>query len=308
MDNRLAVAMSSRARMPEDVDVGEALQATPVAAGDRDDERPVATAVRAPRPAGRARSPSRHPRREAKPGAATSGRAPAQDEPAAGAPYDGPERRHDERGALVQLLASVLDEVDYGLVLIAADGRVVHANHAARLQLGATQAMRLADQRLVCRSGANQRALDAALSGARDSGRRRMLTFEGHDAAAPGRACDVSIVPLPSSLDGAPGGHAVLASLARARIAQTLSVDAWARELRLSPREQQVLAGMCDGLRVKEIAARLEIGEETVRSHVKRLKFKTGCADRFDMVSQVSRLPPMLGSLRQGATADAGDD
>ena len=63
-------------------------------------------------------------------------------------------------------------------------------------------------------------------------------------------------------------------------------MDAYARELGLS-RQQQVLSALCEGLRVKEIAAKLEIGDETVRSHVKRLKAKTGCAGIVDIVNQV---------------------
>ena len=45
--------------------------------------------------------------------------------------YRGPERRGAENAGLVRLMASVLDEVDYGLMLLSADGLVVHANHAA---------------------------------------------------------------------------------------------------------------------------------------------------------------------------------
>ena len=46
--------------------------------------------------------------------------------------YRGPERRNGPAASLAQLLACVLDEVDYGLLMLSADGAVVHANHAAR--------------------------------------------------------------------------------------------------------------------------------------------------------------------------------
>jgi DNA-binding CsgD family transcriptional regulator len=212
--------------------------------------------------------------------------------------YRGPERRSGPGAGLAKLLASVLDEVDYGLVLMAADGRVVHANHAARVELANAKSLQLDGGRLVGRSAGDQRALDEALAGARDGGKRRMLAFAPSDAHAAGKSCDLSIVPLPAALSNDHGGHAVLIALPRTRLAETLSVDAYARELGLSRREQQVLAGLCEGLRVKEIGARLEIGEETVRSHVKRLKAKTGCAGIVDIVNQVSRLPPMVGALR----------
>ncbi|MET0384204.1 MAG: LuxR C-terminal-related transcriptional regulator [Burkholderiaceae bacterium] len=212
--------------------------------------------------------------------------------------YRGPERRNGPGAGLAKLLASVLDEVDYGLLLIAADGQVVHANHAARTELAATKLLRLEGRRLAGRSSAVQRALDEALVAARDGGRRKMLSFKPDDALSEGKSCDLSIVPLPAALSANHAGHAVLIAMPRSRIAETLSVDAYARELGLTRREQEVLAGLCEGLRVKEIAARLEIGEETVRSHVKRLKAKTGCAGIVDIVNQLSRLPPMVGALR----------
>ena len=215
--------------------------------------------------------------------------------------YRGPERRNGPGAGLAKLLASVLDEVDYGLLLIAADGHVVHANHAARTELAETKSLQLAGRRLVGRSSADQRLLDDAIAAARDGGRRKMLSFGTDDLLAEGRSCDLSITPLPAALSAHHAGHAVLIALPRRQIAETLSVDAYARELGLSRREQQVLAGLCEGLRVKEIAAKLEIGDETVRSHVKRLKAKTGCAGIVDIVNQVSRLPPMVGALRQAS-------
>ena len=213
--------------------------------------------------------------------------------------YRGPERRNGPGAGLAKLLASVLDEVDYGLVLMAADGHVVHANHAARVELAAAKSLQLSGKRLIGRSAVDQRALDDALAGARDGGKRRMLAFAPANALSEGKSCDLSIVPLPAALSANHSGHAVLIALPRSRIAETLSVDAYARELGLSRREQQVLSALCEGLRVKEIAAKLEIGDETVRSHVKRLKAKTGCAGIVDIVNQVSRLPPMVGALRQ---------
>ncbi|MBC7666299.1 MAG: helix-turn-helix transcriptional regulator [Caulobacter sp.] len=222
--------------------------------------------------------------------------------------YRGPERRNGPGAGLAKLLASVLDEVDYGLVLMAADGHVVHANHAAKVELAGAKSLQLIGRRLSGRSSSDQRALDDALAGARDGGKRRMLAFAPADALSEGKSCDLSIVPLPAALSANHTGHAVLIALPRSRIAETLSVDAYARELGLSRREQQVLSALCEGLRVKEIATKLEIGDETVRSHVKRLKAKTGCAGIVDIVNQVSRLPPMVGALRQAPGELSRDD
>jgi DNA-binding CsgD family transcriptional regulator len=212
--------------------------------------------------------------------------------------YRGPERRNGPAASLAQLLACVLDEVDYGLLMLSADGLVVHANHAARKELESSTSLRLVGQRLVGRTATEQRQLERALAAARDDGLRTMLTIatqgSGQDRVG------LSVVPLPVALTKTHAGHAVLISFERSRIAEALSVDAHAREHGLTMREQQVLAALCDGLRAKEIATRLEIGEATVRTHVSNIKAKTGCASIVDIVKQVSRLPPMVAVVRPG--------
>ena len=215
--------------------------------------------------------------------------------------YRGPERRSGPAASVAQLRTRALDGVDDGLLMLSADGVVVHANHAARAELAAMTSLRLAGNRLVGRTAVQQRQLDQALAAARDHGLRTLLTIAAADAG-PDRI-GLSIVPLPVAPSDSQGGHAVLISFERSRIAETLSVDAYARENGLTLREQQVLAALCDGLRAKEIAVRLDIVEATVRTHVNNIKAKTGCASIVDIVKQVSRLPPMVTALRPGTGA-----
>jgi DNA-binding NarL/FixJ family response regulator len=47
----------------------------------------------------------------------------------------------------------------------------------------------------------------------------------------------------------------------------------------LSPRQISVLQGLRDGLAVKEIADKLNVGEATVRTHIIRIRERTGCLD-----------------------------
>lgn len=47
----------------------------------------------------------------------------------------------------------------------------------------------------------------------------------------------------------------------------------------LSQRQIAVLQGLRDGLAVKEIADKLNVGEATVRTHIIRIRERTGCAD-----------------------------
>jgi DNA-binding NarL/FixJ family response regulator len=52
----------------------------------------------------------------------------------------------------------------------------------------------------------------------------------------------------------------------------------------LTDREAEVLRYLCEGLSNAEIAAKLVIGQETVKTHVKRICTKTGARDRTQAV------------------------
>lgn len=55
-------------------------------------------------------------------------------------------------------------------------------------------------------------------------------------------------------------------------------------ELDLTPREQQILQLVCEGLMNKEIAARLERSTRNVEKYVSRLLVKTGTSSRTELV------------------------
>lgn len=57
--------------------------------------------------------------------------------------------------------------------------------------------------------------------------------------------------------------------------------------LDVSRREKEVLQGICEGLANKEIAARLNISERTIKFHVGRLLAKYGAQDRYELRRRV---------------------
>lgn len=207
--------------------------------------------------------------------------------------YRGPERRGAENAGLVRLMACVLDEVDYGLMLLSADGLVVHANHAALRELGSTHPLELRSRRLRTRDPQAQQALTDALEGARHRGTRCLLNL-GSDEHRIG----LSIVPLPLPLSNQAGGNAVLLTLQRAQLVEKLSVGAFARARGLSQREEEVLTALCEGLRPTQIAERLGVAVATVRSHVHNLKEKTQSRSMVELVKQVALLPPLVTALK----------
>lgn len=207
--------------------------------------------------------------------------------------YRGPERRGAETAGLVRLMACVLDEVDYGLMLLSADGLVVHANHAALRELGSAHPLELRSRRLRARDPQEQPALLDALEAARHRGARRLLNLGGAEARV-----GLSIVPLPLPLSNHTSGNAVLLTLQRAQLVEKLSVGAFARARGLSQREEEVLTALCEGLRPTQIAERMGVAVATVRSHVHNLKEKTHCRSMVELVKQVALLPPLVTALK----------
>ena len=76
-------------------------------------------------------------------------------------------------------------------------------------------------------------------------------------------------------LDPAVAGHvlAALAALPRPGVPSSLVGL-------LTPREREVLALLAEGLSNAEMATRLFVGTGTIKTHMSRILFKTGCRDR----------------------------
>ena len=215
--------------------------------------------------------------------------------------YRGPERRGGA-ALLLRLLTLMLDEIDYGLLLIGDGGRVLHANHAARANLNAQHPLYLLGQELRARLAKDTAPLHQALQAAACRGLRRLLTVgEGTQRAG------IAIVPLrpPSPQDDEAQLPATLLVLGRREVCGGLSVQGFAREHRLSPSEEQVLGALCEGCCPNEIAERHHVKIATVRTQIANIRAKTGSDSIRDLVQQVAVLPPMVGALRRQIEASA---
>lgn len=210
--------------------------------------------------------------------------------------YVGPERRARGNG-LWQLLAAVLDEVDYGLMLVADGGRVIHANHFARQILDGGGLMEIRTGKLKALNPKCQAQLLDAIVAAQHKDARTMLNLGVEGAAAVG----LSVVPLPILVDTeSHTERPVLITLQRSQLVEALSVGAFARAHSLSRREEEVLGCLCAGLKPAEIALQLQISEGTIRTHVHNLKVKAHCNSMVELVKRVAVLPPIMTALKAG--------
>lgn len=209
--------------------------------------------------------------------------------------YRGPERRSaTSHGA--RWLALMLDEIDYGMLLLGDGDSVLHVNHSARSELNRQHPLRLDGHRLHARSPQDASALQEALQAAR-RGLRRLLTLGSADATT-----SVAVVPLGTAATLAPGNsQATLLLLGKKRVCERLSVQWFARSHALTPAETRVLEALCQGLDPREVAEQSGVGLATVRTQIGAIRAKTGADSIRDLVQRVAVLPPMLSTLRAAA-------
>lgn len=190
----------------------------------------------------------------------------------------------DERSAMMH--AQVLDEVDIGLMLISASGRLLHANRAALQACARGNPCRLTGGQVhACRpaeAGAFVEALKRALGG-----RRSLLTFD-----AEGLARSLAFVPVAG--DDAPGSTAtVLLVFGRQEICGPLSVQLFARQYGVTSAESAVLRGLCNGYSPREIALENGTAVSTVRAQIKKVRERTGTRSITELLRVAAMLPPL---------------
>ncbi len=229
---------------------------------------------------------------------------PEMANPAAGWHYQGPERRTNGRDPSAWL-TRMLDEIDYGMLLVTADAQVAYMNHAARVELDGNHPLQLADHRLGAHSAPDVAPLYEALASAQRGLRKLLSLGEGAQRVS------ISVVPLPDTAgqDGSDGsGGLTLLVLGKRQVCEQLSVQGYARSQNLTPAETRVLEGLCGGVRPSEIAARAGVAVSTVRTQIGSLRAKTGANSIRELVRQVAVLPPLVGALRGGSGGGFGAD
>jgi DNA-binding CsgD family transcriptional regulator len=198
---------------------------------------------------------------------------------------------------LSQWQAGMLDEIDYGMLLVNASAQVLYANHAARHELDSDHPLQLLGQSLRTHRPQDVAPLYDALAAAQ-RGLRKLLTLgEGE------RRVSVSVVPLPQAAGDATGGHTTMLVLGKRQMCAQLTVQSFARSLSLTPTETRVLELLCNGVDPTEIANRQGVAVSTVRTQIGSIRGKTGASSIRDLVCQVALLPPLVGALRSGGVS-----
>ena len=237
--------------------------------------------------------------------------------------YTGPDRRAPAASELGHCMTRMLDEIDYGMVLVSADAQVVYLNHAARLELDGEHPLQLLGSALRAQRPQDVAPLHDALASAQRGLRKLVMLGAGAHRVS------ISVVPLPGgslhaqTAGGGQGGQSAhsahstqgahtlhphhddprpttLLVLGKRQVCEQLSVQGYARNMRLTPAETRVLELLCTGVRPTQIARQQNVEVSTVRTQLGAIRNKTGADGINDLVRQVAVLPPLLTVLRGG--------
>ena len=205
-------------------------------------------------------------------------------------------------GAHALVFRRMLDIVDYGMLLVLPDGHVAFANQVARNDLDATHPLALCDQTLAVRHAHDLVPLRDALCSALHKGLQRLLTLRDER----GRSVSVAILPIGDGAGecagrGNPGTSGAMLMLGKRQVCVDLSAEAFGRHHELTAAEGRVLKQLCCGHRPAEIARQQGVALSTVRTQIACMREKTGAPSIGALVSDLSRLPPLLNRMREAA-------
>jgi DNA-binding CsgD family transcriptional regulator/PAS domain-containing protein len=188
--------------------------------------------------------------------------------------------------------SDVLDGLSAGMILVDANGRIVHTNNAGNAILDASDFLRSVCGRLVASdlaiNAALREILVAANAGDAALGVKGIaLPLTAHD----GERYVAHVLPLTSGARREAGlaYNAVAALFIRKASLEPFSPPEVIGEMyKLTPSELRVLLAIVDIGGVPEVAAALGVAVTTVKTHLSRLFEKTGVARQADLVKLVA--------------------
>jgi DNA-binding CsgD family transcriptional regulator/PAS domain-containing protein len=196
--------------------------------------------------------------------------------------------------------ADTMDGLNTGVLLVDADGRIVHANIAGHDILRGGDFLRSRGGRVVARDEQVNQTLREIFAVASNGGDE--IGTKGIDL--PLIACDglryvAHVLPLTSGARRMTGmSYTVVAALfvRRAAFESTSATEVIGKTFKLTPTELRVLLAIVEVGGVPEVAAALGVADTTVRTHVGHLFEKTGARRQADLVKLVAGYAtPLVG-------------
>ena len=191
--------------------------------------------------------------------------------------------------------AALIDQIDYGILVVDASLSVHFSNRCARQRLSECALALQGDRLTVDGFGVGTAAcapLQDAIGRALTQGFRRLLRVGMEKAAV-----DVAVVPLQDQTPEYAG--CVLLLVGRRQVCPQLSAYWFARIHHLTIAEARVFDALCDGHEPSRIAQLLGVRVSTVRTQISTIRAKTGADSIGSLVRRAAQLPPMIAAIEQ---------
>ena len=188
------------------------------------------------------------------------------------------------------LLASVLDEIDYGLMVLGAEAQILFANQLARQELGGERFVRRRQDQLAASAARHGAKIDLALANIR-RGQRSLLSLSGTDGELA-----LSFVPLNPGVQSAaltPDAPLALVIFGKRDACELLTLHQYGHLHGLTPAEQALMPAISRGLGAEAIAQQQCVAVTTVRTQLGSIRGKTGASSLRTLMARLTTLPPI---------------
>ena len=206
----------------------------------------------------------------------------------------------ESKNAEAGTFADVLEGLTAAMLLVDANGRIVHANGAGHAMLATGHMLRAAGGHLSAVDPKVDEMLREILIAAGSGDRALGIRGIALPLVAPGGERHVAhVLPLTSGARRRTGSaYAAVAALFvhKAALATVSPPEVIAKAFKLTPTELRVLLAVVEVGGVPEVSEALGIAETTVKFHLRRLFDKTGSHRQADLVKLVAGYcHPLLG-------------
>lgn len=191
-------------------------------------------------------------------------------------------------------LAATLDAFATGVVLIADQCRIVHANDAARRMLSKGPVTGTGGYLRVRNAAANNKLTEAIALAQRDEARIGASGLGVALNSPSGEPTVAHVLPLARGdlrTQLMPQATAAV-FIAPADVEPELDISAVANTFCLTPAEARTLQRLLAGATIAETADTLGVSTNTARTHLARIFSKTGVSRQADLVALINRLVP----------------
>lgn len=203
-----------------------------------------------------------------------------------------PATTHDPGAITLAILENVLEEIDYGVIVIRSSGTILLTNHLAQAELEASSCIRIRNDKLSAYSAKSLITIEHALLDAKNGVRRLVQILSSSANLTLSFAPLMEIHDSPQSLEKI-SEPLVLVLIGKHTACNPATLAEFGQIHGLTRAENRLLPAICQGASIKEMAKQHRVSVCTVRVHLRSIRSKTGSASLRPLMLQMTTLPPL---------------